>query len=105
MEELKQLQQSALKPAIDKLVDGIILLTATAQDMEQSRRDLYKTVLPKGWKELLAKTEENNDELFGNIEAEGLPGKQQAPRTGGGGKGKGDKEVRRETCCVKAETL
>ena len=69
VEELKQLWQPALKPAIDKLADGIILLTDTVQDMEQSRRDLYKTVLPEGWKGFLAKPEESHDELFGNIEA------------------------------------
>ena len=69
VEELKKIRQPALKPAIDKLVDGIILLTDTVQDLEQSRRDLYKTVLPEGWKGLLAKSEESHNELFGNIEA------------------------------------
>ena len=108
VEELKQLQLLALKPAIDKLVDGIILLTDTVQDMEQSRRNLYEIILPEGWKGLLAKPDENHDELFGNAEAQlkdCQPDRQmpQAPRTGGGGKG--DKEVCRETCCVKAETM
>ena len=93
-EELKLLRQPALKLAIDKLVDGIILLTDTVQDMEQSRHNLYKTVLHEGWKGLLAKPEESHNEMFGNIEARLQD--YQAPRTGGGGKGKGDKEVRRE---------
>ena len=30
---------------------------------------MYKTVLPEGWKGLLAKPEESHNELFGNIEA------------------------------------
>ena len=69
VEELKQLRQPALKPAIDKLVDDIILLTDTVQDMEQSRHNLYKTVLREGGKGLLAKPEESHNELFGNIKA------------------------------------
>ena len=69
VEELKQLRQQALKPAIDKLVDGIILLTDNVRDMEQSRCDLFKTVLPEGWKGLLAKPKESHNELFGNIDA------------------------------------
>ena len=40
VEDLQQLQQPALKPAIDKIMDGIILLTDTVQDIEQSRREL-----------------------------------------------------------------
>ena len=69
MEDLQQLQQPALKPAIDKIIDGSILLTDTVQDIEQSRRELYKSVLPEGWKGLLAKPEDTHGELFGNIEA------------------------------------
>ena len=64
VEDLQQLQQPALKPAIDKLMDGIILLTDTVQDIEQSRRELYKNVLPEGWKGLLAKPEDTHSELF-----------------------------------------
>ena len=41
--------------------------------------------------------------MFGNIEARLKD--CQAPRTGGGGKAKGDKEVRRQTCWVKVEIL
>ena len=70
VEDLQQLQQPALKPAIDKIMDGIILLMDTVQDIEQSRRELYKSVLPKGWKGLLAKPEDTHSELFGNIEAQ-----------------------------------
>ena len=69
MEELQQLQKPALKPAIDKIMDGIILLTDTVQDIEQSRRELYKSVLPEGWKGLLDKLEDTHSELFGDIEA------------------------------------
>ena len=69
VEELQQLQQPALKPAIDKIMDGIILLTDTVQDIEQSRRELCKSVLPEGWKGLLAKPEDTHSELFGDIEA------------------------------------
>ena len=69
MEDLQQLQQPALKPAIDKIMDDIILLTDTVQDIEQSRRELYKSVLPEGWKGLLAKPEDTHSELFGDIEA------------------------------------
>ena len=68
-QELQQLQQPALKPAIDKIMDGIILLTDTVQDIDQSRRQLYKSVLPEGWKGLLAKPEDTHSELFGDIEA------------------------------------
>ena len=49
-------------------MDGVILLTDTIQELEQSRRELYKNVLPDGWKGLLAKPDEKHDELFGNIE-------------------------------------
>ena len=70
VEDLHQLQQPALKPAIDKIMDGIILLTDTVQDIEQSRRELYKSVLPEGWKVLLAKPEDTHSELFCNIEAQ-----------------------------------
>ena len=48
VEELQQLNQPALEPAISKIMDGIILLTDTVQDTEQSRQDLYKNVIPGG---------------------------------------------------------
>ena len=66
--DLQQLEQPTLKPALEKLMDGVILLTDTIQELEQSRRELYKNVLPDGWKGLLAKPDEKHDELFGNIE-------------------------------------
>ena len=67
--DLQQLEQPTLKPALEKLMDGVILLTDTIQELEHSRRELYKHVLPEGWKGLLAKPDEKHDELFGNIEA------------------------------------
>ena len=86
-------------------MDGIAIFLDTIQDMEQSRRDLYKTVLPAGWKGILAKPEESHNELFGYIEAHQKDCQaHHATKTGGGGKGKGDKEVGRETCWVKVET-
>ena len=46
--DLQQLEQPTLKPALEKLMDGVILLTDTMQELEQSRRKLYKHVLPEG---------------------------------------------------------
>ena len=66
--DLQQLEQPTLKSALEKLMDGVIPLTDTIQELEQSRRELYKNVLPDGWKGLLAKPDEKHDELFGNIE-------------------------------------
>ena len=58
----------AIAPAIAKIMDGIILLTDTVQDCEQTRQDLYKDVIPESWKGLLEKPEEQHKELFGDIE-------------------------------------
>ena len=47
VEDLQKLQHPAIAPAIAKIMDGIILLTDTVQDCEQTRRDLYKNVIPE----------------------------------------------------------
>ena len=47
----------------------VLSFLQTVQDIEQSRRELYKSVLPEGWKGLLAKPEDTHSELFGDIEA------------------------------------
>ena len=57
VEDLQKLQHPAIAPDIAKIMDGIILLTDTVQDCEQTRRDLYKNVIPECWKRLLEKTE------------------------------------------------
>ena len=89
VEDLQKLQHPAIAPAIAKIMDGIIPLTDTVQDCEQTRRDLYKNVIPGSWKGLLEKPEEQHQELFGHIETrfKSLPNRKQNKGTGGGGKG------------------
>ena len=68
VEDLQKLHHPAIAPAIAKIMDGIILLTDTVQDCEQTRQELYKNVIPESWKGLLEKPEEQHQELFGDIE-------------------------------------
>ena len=69
VDELQKLQQPALTPAISKIMDGIILLTDSVQDCQQTRRSLYKNILPESWKGILEKPEGPHEELFGDIDA------------------------------------
>ena len=68
VKDLQKLQHPAIAPAIAKIMDGIIILSDTVQDCEQTRQDLYKNVIPESWKGLLEKPEEQHQELFGDIE-------------------------------------